>query len=490
MIKIRVIIILLSILIIQTHCDTITSFHLSQKGSSPPVSFSPHFFPWKGLDILNNENFHQQAATKGWDLNETRDGTSSRPYLIQGHRFSGDRFEEKIVFISNTNLYFQMKNCRISGGFYSIRLKNVTNGVISMNQIHNSEIYGISIESSDNITVDRNVIYDYTEGIVLQNSANCHISNNDVSGGEKGISLFDSNSSTITGNVAYNNNWEGIALKRCKQTSILNNSCHNNGYGISFGSTGICANNSIFNNSDTGLRVTSNNVVMTGNSITKNNGIGIYVGSATGIQVSKNYISQNLYGGIEFRKTKDGTIFNNSVIDNGEDGVILNGANGSTITSNTVSLNTQSGIRSSHGLRSTITENTIQLNEENGIYFYNSNQSVLDNNRIIENRENGIRFFYSSRNILVNNNISRNYRHGISIDEFSFCNNISYNTITVNKEYGIFLGSENNTIYGNQFSNNKESIGYSTNWNDFGLMLLVLGILVLNKQKRKTRDVK
>ncbi|MFW9855401.1 MAG: nitrous oxide reductase family maturation protein NosD [Candidatus Thorarchaeota archaeon] len=498
MIKTQLIMILISVLIIQIPDEVTLGVHNSSQNT---------------IHIYDNDNFKDQAAINGWDLNQTRNGSLLKPYLIEGETFKGiTRYDAPpAIFISNTDVYFRIKDCQISGGFSGISLINVSNGkieqssvmgngrygihvdssdnitihdnrihprdganpnegfygihimdsqniVITRNEIYNNELFGFFMENSNDIEMDGNTIYDSLQGIVVVNSYSFSITTNDVSGGEKGIELYRSNNSIVSSNVVYDANWGGIDIVEGKNSSILNNTCYGNRDGILVESTGICANNSIFNNSVNGIQVHSDNVAIENNIISQNNGVGIKAVSGNGIRVSNNHVTQNQRGGIEFRSIIEGTIFNNSVINNGNEEKPL-----------------------------------YPGDPKDGIFLYYSDYCVIRNNTISENPDNGIHFYGSSRNLIVNNLISYNHQHGISITGPSQYNTINHNKIIDNKGYGIFLGADNNTIYENEFSNNEMSIGYPetypTRWSHLVFLFLALGIAFLKEVKGKRKKL-
>ena len=227
--------------------------------------------------IDSNNDFHNQAASEGWDLSGTRNGTASKPYVIADLNMTG-------LLIMNTNLNFEISNCYIYGG--ALSLDNVTNGKISNTIVENSE-HGIflSANSSRNLIKENRVSYNKYSGIMIFSSNNNTIIDNDVfmnnlqasAGDVGGIIVTYSDFNNITNNYVYNNYQHGIRLYHSRYNLVSGNYVFNNqGDGIYFQGS---ANNTI---ADTWIN--------------NNNNVGIYVWASSNNTVIKNNISENNYG--------------------------------------------------------------------------------------------------------------------------------------------------------------------------------------------------
>ena len=84
------------------------------------------------ISIENNTDFSIQAQNEGWDGN----GSSTDPYVIEGLEISD--LSEVLISIKNTNVHFKIGNNLLDGKLQTsigINLRNVTNGMISSNEI-------------------------------------------------------------------------------------------------------------------------------------------------------------------------------------------------------------------------------------------------------------------------------------------------------------------------------------------------------------------
>ena len=272
----------------------------------------------------------------------------------------------------------------------------------------------------------------FEAGICLYNSNNCRIENVIASNNRDGIRLYNSSNNIIANNTASNND-EGIRLDSSSNNIIANNTASNNYWGIDlwYSSNNTIANNTFHLNSmfviDSYDNKVINNIV-NGKPLVYLENVNDYVVEDAGQVIainSKNITIKDLnlsYAsvGVEFWKT-----------------------NNSKIANNTVSANNWNGISLWHSSNNTIANNTVSSNNEYGIYLHSSSNNIIANNNISSNNIDGIFLYSSSNNTIANNNASNN-------------------------RYGIYLWESNNIIYLNNFINNKDQVySYaSTNiWN-------------------------
>jgi parallel beta-helix repeat protein len=170
---------------------------------------------------------------------------------------------------------------------------------VSNSLIHNSQLYGIVINASNQISIDSCRIQHSTGfGISIQNSNDCMITNNFISDND-GIWILASEAgkrstgNRISGNVIRNNTYTGIFLNnsdggKCTGNLIENNFIEKSFIGVLIGNpSSLAAQNSIIGN-----------VIITN----KNTGSGIIVYQDTAI------IENNI-----FWKNKDAIILNRAV---------------------------------------------------------------------------------------------------------------------------------------------------------------------------------
>ncbi|MFX1512203.1 MAG: right-handed parallel beta-helix repeat-containing protein [Promethearchaeota archaeon] len=193
---------------------------------SSTISYTPH----ARILIDGNGNFSNQANAEGWSGH----GTANNPYMIEGLSITGS-FNNDLIVISNTDVYFKITNCLFTEGDTGIRLDHVQNGYIINNTVNNNSGSGIHLENTANITLVNNTITnnDYV-GIAHFDSYNITLSGNRVvNSGSWGIDFNDSWNNTLLGNTITQSSSYGIILTRSDSNIITNNTITSNqGAGI------------------------------------------------------------------------------------------------------------------------------------------------------------------------------------------------------------------------------------------------------------------
>lgn len=159
-------------------------------------------------------------------------------------------------------------------------------------------------------------------------------------------------------------------------------------------------------------------------------------------------------------------IITNNVIEHNPDGIFLYGAYDCIIESNTISSNLKSGITPQGGSRNiTIRNNIISNNGGNGIFFYASSTSLVEQNVLSNNSMRAIGMWDNSNNNAIIKNEILNNQEGVVLTN-SFKNIIRNNRIENNK-YGIRLSrSSGNEITHNNFINNERQVEISESTNN------------------------
>jgi parallel beta-helix repeat protein len=298
--------------------------------------------------ILDNENvrlskisgpiyINDDNPSNNWSVAKdagicTGSGTSSDPYVIEDLVIDGG--SDSCIVIENSNVYFMIKNCTLydSGSIrdmFGILLSNTKNGQLINNNCSFNQI-GISLDSDckDN-TVSGNIVNSNIEyGIDLYGSSNNIIKENTVNfNGNMGINLSPNSSyNEIVNNTVSFNGWLGIHLNDDSTNNlIVSNNCSHNIDGISVRTlNNTISENYIEYNSgsgihlwggDTGNNTLSNNI--TRNFISNNNdGITFKDESSYNI-IEGNRIFNNSGTGFWIHAgCHDNLIFNNTFIDN------------------------------------------------------------------------------------------------------------------------------------------------------------------------------
>lgn len=215
----------------------------------------------------------------------TGNGTYSDPYVIEdlvidvGSTGSG-------ILIENSDAYFKIVSCTVynSGSGWidaGIKLQTVNNGLLIDNNASNNK-FGIFLSNSSDNIISGNIANnnDY-DGISLFESENNIISGNTVYNNSYGIYLFVSYNNNIEGNTVNYNEYSGIGLSSSDNNTISRNAANYNMQGIFL--VGGCNNNTISGNTanynaDKGVYVIdSNNNTISGNIVNYNSQIGVFL---------------------------------------------------------------------------------------------------------------------------------------------------------------------------------------------------------------------
>jgi parallel beta-helix repeat protein len=275
--------------------------------------------------IDGNTEFNNTAAAKGWSGN----GTAVNPYIINGLNITGPA-SSNLIEIRNTDAYFQLINCSLSGGIIGISLNNVTNSYISGNAIYSNSLRGIEIFSSFNNVISTNKAYNNFRD---------------------GIYQAASNHSAIFNNTAYENGWDGIRFEPI------------------FATGAICVNNTI-----------------SANLLYKNAEDGIGLLNADSNIISDNTIYNNSWKGIRLDGSLGNNIKNNTIYINREDGIWLQNSNDTSIMSNQVNDSLWAAIRLEPSSRNnTISYNALARSANEGVRISQTDNNTISWNNFINN---------------------------------------------------------------------------------------------------------
>lgn len=251
--------------------------------------------------------------------------------------------------------YADIEYCDISYGTYGLYLDSSSANVITHNNVHMNKYYGILLDHSNGNDIMGNHVSDNAAGIYLDNSHNNDIientahmnmhaaslpngtienvgmyiwysDNNYVAGNtasynEVGIGVSYSSGDTVEGNFI-SNNFNGLTVYLSNDILMANNTAFDN-IGDCFWIYSASSNNNVYNNSLSSndgrglwLDWTSGNEIK-GNLISNNGDAGIRLSSSTGNLITENTISYNgLDGGFSLASSSGNLIYHNSVIDN------------------------------------------------------------------------------------------------------------------------------------------------------------------------------
>jgi nitrous oxidase accessory protein len=222
---------------------------------------------------------------------------------------------------------------------------------------------------------------------------------------------------------------------------------------------------------------------------TGNEKTGIFIDSSDN-RITGNTITQNYYG-ITLMNSSGNVIQNNRAESNAKTGItLLSESNSNEVSNNTVESNIGNGIVvRDYSSFNSVRNNSANLNGGVGICLYNmASNNLIENNSVHYNKNNGIQLTdYTDSNTLTCNSATFNDRSGIGLFRSSSNNRIFYNELSHN-QYGLSIltsggdSSNNqitqNTIVSNKFSGiwlvavqHTNNISYNTvlNNTDFGI---------------------
>ncbi len=241
----------------------------------------------------------------------------------------------------------------------------------------------------------------------------------------------------------------GIYLFRCANGTLSNNTCLNNRYGVelAFSRNINITGNTCISNYFGGIDMYFSRDITLSNNVLSNNGIfidGQYPSEFTAYDIG----TSNTVNGkpIYYYSNQSGT-----TVPGGAGEIILANCTGFIIEDQNLS-NATVGIELAFS-SDIVINNSECSNDFYGIILLSSNNSTVSNIKCSNNEE-GMLLAYSTNNTLWNNNCSRNL-DGIQL-AFSSNNTLSNNNCSSNEGYGIALSfsNSNNTISGNQVYNN------------------------------------
>ncbi len=177
--------------------------------------------------ISSDADFATQAASEPW----SGSGTEGDPYIIQGYRINASTHNYGI-HISGTSVHFMVQSCHILdtssdmvyGTGTGIRFYDVQHGTVKYLQVMRSKNYGISIQDSENITIDNTTVIGSpdAEGFYIRSSNGITVTGCVLRDNECGMLLEESQGS-IMGCSITRSIYNGIELYRASGWKIEDN---------------------------------------------------------------------------------------------------------------------------------------------------------------------------------------------------------------------------------------------------------------------------
>jgi parallel beta-helix repeat protein len=326
-------------------------------------------------------------------------------------------------------------------GADDITLTNPNNHTITDVSVQDQNA-GLAVNGKTGVTVSGLVITGFDTGIFLSGDlTDTVITENDVTGNTiSGIRTNSATNATVSNNTVGGHLWFGIWMNSGGDFEIIGNDVSGSGRsGIYLNSAhgNLITSNFVHSNSNpdqiefdptAGIEVNgSNNNVLTLNIVQDNPNFGILLNSADFSVVSGNEVSLNEFG-IALNSSDDSTISNNIVSQN-RWGISLNSADNNSVTDNTVENNIEFGIR--------LNSSSGPGDEEQGPAPGN----VIARNTI-SNNGSGIDVNSSHGNLILNNNLIDNPSPQISVDSSS-----SENFYNIGLDWGGNFWSNYSTVF-------------------------------------------
>ena len=443
------------------------------------LSFDDH----DRIMIENNTDFAYQASIEGWE----GDGNSSTPYIIEGYNITDDL---TCIQIMDVTAYFTIRNCFINSSttatdpavyFYNASHARIEDTTITWHT------YGIYANLCPDVVIDNCTITESNANTIwIINSDGAVLSDCEIYENLYRVFIESSNNVTIYNNEIYDNGYEGIYVASSDFVNITNNDFSNNGLeGIQYSS---CDNLTIHNNEFIdnfaggiyGVSI-SNFVTISNNTVCRNgggSGDGFDISDGYNITIINNQIYENDYYGMELYDCYDGNVEGNSIYNNTRYGMYLYQVSEIEICDNDIWENgfrtppsggdLSGGMYVEDATESLIEDNRIWNNSLLGVFVKIDSNCSINNNMIVNNTRDGI-YGSSSDDILVSNNMisgnswdsSESYRGGIATE--GTCNrwNITENIVHDNRYHGLHIYGYRMYISRNQVYNHNET-GIST----------------------------
>ena len=323
----------------------------------------------------------------------------------------------------------------------------------------NGSGYGIHLIHRSYVTIRNMEIKEFDTGIRLYGGSNNTIYENDIVNNEWGIYVEYSENNTLSENNVTANT-VGIRITGSSNNVLRNNRMNNNHYNFGVGGANLV---DYVNDIDTSNTVDDKPIYYWVNKRDRTVPLDAgYVAlvNCTGITVKNLNLANNEYG-ILLAFTKNSTITQNTITNNGAGIELYGSSRNNSLSGNHITNNEGNGIRLYGCPENSITGNNITNNAHYGTLLWFSNYNNISGNNITAN-ELGTYLYGSLNNNVFGNNIANNKGFGIWFFGSSH-NNISGNNITDNHGSMYFeMQSFNNTIYHNNFVNNTLQVSTTT----------------------------
>ncbi|NPD87768.1 MAG: hypothetical protein HGN29_03545 [Asgard group archaeon] len=421
------------------------------------------------LLFLNGERYtiNVKMSVEPNDNLVTISSLTPHPYILitddgdfTSYSFSGDGSESTPYLIENYN---------ITTGSYGIYITGTTKHFKIRNCYIDSITHGIyikSVQAGTAIIINNTCEYNSEYGIFLEEASGTTLENNTCNNNNYGIYMMGtfyvySTNIRCINNTCNSNTNRGIQLIYCSNILITENECKYNIYGINTGSSSdlTLINNTCNLNEHVGIDVwgSNNNVTLINNKCTENctpgnSGAGIRLSTSTIGILTNNTCDYNNDWGIFIYDSSEVTLINNTCRNSNSHGINLQDSFDANLINNTCNYNDKNGINVFNFYNTSLLDNECNYNLNNGIYVTSSPNATLTNNVCKDNINVGL-FVYTCHNAsiteneLKNNNIQLGNSNNASLED-NFLYNCGLVILGFNLDSFSTCSIENNWVNG------------------------------------------
>lgn len=393
-------------------------------------------------------------------------------YLTDDIEISSPEFGSTGISVQHDNIILDGNNfsiietedttsCGIClGGRFNVTIQNFHITHFSVGIIFGTFAFEVDSYSFNNTVVGNTItVTDYPPSFqtgiwVGTGSSGNRIVDNTVTGSnDRGIMLYKSNSTYLSGNILTGND-DGLVFEGSGNNVLRNNRIYGNKRNIMFHLT----YSSYVQDIDTSNTVNGKPIyywVNQHNRVVPVDAGFVALSNCSGINVQDLNITANSVG-IQLYLTTNSVIKSNHLKDNAV-GISITSSHNINVTDNSLQSNS-GGISFRASSNSLVTRNN-STDHRNGIGLRTETRNVSVTNNNIEGNDQGLEIIYAFENVVSGNNFTDNGSFGI------YMLDTDYNVVVGNSFIGTsgfairWSNSQNNTFYHNNFINN--SVGSS-----------------------------
>ncbi len=369
-----------------------------QSSTSDSASDAIYFSYMQDSDVVNNTLVNGELEISG-DVN------------YWNHHVEDNSVDGKPLVY-----YFSLSDSLIEGGVYGeILAANCTDTVFTDIVLENASS-GFHISCSTNCSITDMVLANTQSGICIDQSDEIVVKDVRIENNLRAVDILDSDNCTM-GNITATENRRGVCIHYSSSIVVTNcNLLSSQEYGAYiYSSQNI---NFTHNNVES---ISDNDAISMSNcegstisycNISTSSGIGIRI-TGNNVTISGNFIT-NSYEAIYIRYSMHVSIQNNT-LENNNIGCYAYHASNCSFSENTIAGNDWYSIELSYSSYCKISKNQVVLNEI-GLYIRYSDNNTVTNNNVTLNRRYGIGIYSGEENTLFSNTISRGL-DGTAYDE-------------------------------------------------------------------------